>query len=678
MPITSEELKEEVVSITPDKEADKDLVHQFFPDAKVSETTETNGSPKKYQESPVFVWGLEANITSHEQLAEIISRVPEVAEEYTPIENFAPIDGVAWESHRNIIRTGGTKEDIGHVLAAWRFSFNQFERLYRKPTQENRFIEDYWDSKAMNYHRTMEMVLDPGKRDLLARLSGEETTAFSGISKIEQLLFDKSFEQREVLLEYLTYRLWVANNRVKMTSPYLGEEFGPSYQRNKGEYDKEREHLLPLVVRATREFAEEGNNHAVKKVLEKLETMEELEVATDLLTSEGLSDSARLVLAVQEMNVFGVVPTIESIASHSRNNEALTRLYKTLQGQDIQQVMTSLTEIYKSVDFHQYVLNNPELTTRELGIVQEQIQAFAERTGKTARQVRIIDVGAGTGRHAVPLHKLGYDVTALEYEQHHARKIKEQDPSIKVAVTDWHHMPFPDGNYFDDLSPEVFYCLGRTILHNNTPEKMANFFDEMQRVLTYNGVGIIDIPKIPEDRVSEVRDQYAEEITRYARHLESLGVEPGRTRNIFDGPDEKHKFNRMTMTDSQFRAYAKLFGFKVNKVEEAPIGDSNLFNNSYYIIEKDPDFVVDEIDPQEFSYAVASIGLLDPGIDYNRYVDAWGLPMGIPIMYMGGGQPDALWDMRESYRQGRLGEVRTQMENGTIYFEISHRPSRRY
>lgn len=674
---------DEVRSIAPEtdqrQDSGDDLVDELFPGAKMAEKGTQAEKQPNLPESPVFVWSLEANISSHEQLRPIIDQIPEIHGEYDPIEAYAPIDGRAWEAHRNIIHTGGTNEDIGAVLEAWKYASDQFDRLYHAPTRENSFIQDYWDSKSMNYHQSMEMIIHPGKRDLIKRLSDDESDAFSGVGRVEQLLADPEFEHREEMLDYLTYRLWVASNVLKMSKPYPGEEFGPGYHRNKEEYEQEKKHLMPLVVKATQAFAEEGNSAAVRRVLENLETMGESEIAVDMLAAEGLSDEARLNIAVQQMNVFGVVPTIERISARDNKDEALTRLYRTLQGQDIETVMNNLTEVYKAVDFHEYVLNNPELTARESALVQAQVEEYAKKVGKSPQEVRIIDVGAGTGRHSVALHKQGYDVTALEYEHHHVQKIKEQDPDIKAVVVDWHNVPYPDGRYPNDVSPEVFYCLGRTILHNNSPEKMARFFDEMHRVLGEDGVGIIDIPKVPEDRVAEVEDEYSDEIRRYAEHLESLGVEPGRARNIFDGPDEKHKFNRMAMTDTQFKAYAKLFGFRVKEVQDAPIGEAALFDNSYYVIEKDPEFVVDLIPPQEFREAVADIGLLDPGVDYNRRVDAWDLPLGIPIMYMSAGQADALWDMRDAYRRGRLGEISTQLDNGTIYFEVSHRPtSRKY
>lgn len=654
MPVYLESTPEEVTSIKPD--------------TNDSEEISALEVAPNLSESPVYVWGLGEIVYSHRQIKFIFDQTPEIRLEYDPIEAYASIDSKAWESHRNIIETGGSIEDIGAVLEAWKYANTQYNRLYHAPKRETEFIQDYWSSKSMVYHGSLERILHTGSRS-----SEDESERFLVDARVQGLLFDKTFEQREELLDYLTYRLWSASDHVKMTTPYPGEELGPRYKRNKENYDNEKTYVMPLVAQAVQAFAEDGNISIVRRVFESLETMDETDTAAETLLASGLSDKARLNLAVQHMNVFGVVPTIDKISAKEEGNAGISRLYKTMQGKDIEEIMSSLTEVYKAINFHEYVLNNPELTARESNLIQEQVTEYARKVGKTPQQVRIIDVGAGTGRHSVALHRLGYDITALEFEQHHVKKIKEQEPNVKIIVGDWHNIPYPDGRFNSDVSPEFFYCLGRTILHNNTPEKMARFFDEMQRVLTYDGVGIIDIPKIPEAEVSEVTDQYSAEIERYTKHLESLGVDPGRARNIFDGPDERHKFNRMTMTDAQFRAYAKIFGFKVANVEEMPIGEQDLFNNSYYVIEKDADFVIDEMKSEEFMDLVRSIGLLDPGTDYNRYVDAWGLPLGIPLMY--NSQLGALRRMREVYRDGRLGEIRTQMDNGTVYFEVSHIPS---
>ena len=658
---------EEVKSIAPENDQTREITDKdILTPTNILDDVTHNERQKDFHESTVYVWGLQDLVYSHEQLKPIIDQIPEIRMEYPPIEEYSSIDIKANMASRNVTKTDCSNEDVGAVLDAWKYAFDQFNRLYHNPNEDKEFIKDYWDSKAMHFKGILEHVF-------ITR----ENESSSVLGKVKDLIFDERFDKRAELLEYLTYELWLSGKMVKMSMPYPGDELSPSYQRNKKEYDDKKTILMPIIMKATQNFAEEGSAHVVRRVFEKLETIYEDQNATEMLFTKGLSDRARLNLAVQHMNVFGVVPTIDRISAKEAGNPAISRLYKTLQGKDIEEVMSSLTEVYKAVNFHEYVLNNPELTARESVLIQEQVKEYAEKVRKNPKQVRVIDIGAGTGRHSVALHRLGYDVTALEFEQHHVKKIKEQEGDIKAIVADWHNIPYPNGRYNDETSPEVFYCLGRTILHNNTPEKMARYFDEMQRVLTYRGVGIIDIPIIPEERVSEVTNQYSAEIQRYTEHLESLGVEPGRARNIFDGPDERHKFNRMTITDAQFRAYSKLFGFRVKKVEEAKIGDNDLFNNAYYVIEKDPDFVVDDMKPQEFRDAVASIGLLDPGIDYNRYVDAWGLPLGIPIMFMSGNQPESLLSMRQTYRRGGMGEISTQLDNGTIYFEFSHRPSSR-
>lgn len=674
--------------------------------------------PEKMQnigEVPIFVGRLGANISHHSEMESVCKQYG-IPEEFSVIKEFATLDKEGWFAELNMRKRLGVgaveRADLEKVLHAWQFSSDQFDRVYRNRFKFSEIVEDYWDSKAVHFSDALDDVLHPERRrtkdrslfnrenviipgftdvalnkertlyvaDLSGRqveeISVEEVGSFEGLQSFIEILRDPNSESRREVLNYLTYSVWLSKNITKLTSPYPGDETAEYYIKNLKKYEFIKEVLMPVIAEGVYIFAEDGDNDIVRHVLENLETMGEADLAADLLAIESLSDQARLNIAVQQMNVFGIVPTIERISARSGNSEALTKLYSTLQGQDIEALMTNLTEVYKAVDFHEYVLNNPELTGQEAALIRSKIQKYANRVGKRPEEVRIVDIGAGTGRHTVALHKQGLKVTALEFEPHHVQKIKEQDPDIKAAVVDWYNIPYPEGSFPNDISPEVFYCLGRTILHNNSPEKMVRFFDEMQRILVDGGVGIIDIPKIPEDRITEVNDEYSDEINRYASHLESLGVEPGKARNIFDGPDEKHKFNRMAMTDTQFRAYAKLFGFKVTEVQEAPIGEAALFDNAYYVVEKDTDFKIEELSPEEFRAASVAIGLLDPGVDYNRKINSWEVPLGVPVMYMSYDEPDSIEVMRRAYKEGRLGEISTQMQDGLIYFELGHRPAR--
>ena len=47
-------------------------------------------------------------------------------------------------------------------------------------------------------------------------------------------------------------------------------------------------------------------------------------------------------------------------------------------------------------------------------------------------QIKILDVGAGTGRYSVPLAEEGYDVTALELVKHNLGRLKQKSDKVKA------------------------------------------------------------------------------------------------------------------------------------------------------------------------------------------------------------------------------------------------------
>ena len=47
-------------------------------------------------------------------------------------------------------------------------------------------------------------------------------------------------------------------------------------------------------------------------------------------------------------------------------------------------------------------------------------------------KIKILDVGAGTGRYSVPLAEEGYDVTALELVKHNLGRLKQKSDKVKA------------------------------------------------------------------------------------------------------------------------------------------------------------------------------------------------------------------------------------------------------
>ena len=49
-----------------------------------------------------------------------------------------------------------------------------------------------------------------------------------------------------------------------------------------------------------------------------------------------------------------------------------------------------------------------------------------------ASDIKILDIGAGTGRYSVPLSEEGYDVTAVELVKHNLGLLKAKNSNVKA------------------------------------------------------------------------------------------------------------------------------------------------------------------------------------------------------------------------------------------------------
>ena len=65
--------------------------------------------------------------------------------------------------------------------------------------------------------------------------------------------------------------------------------------------------------------------------------------------------------------------------------------------------------------------------------IHKYLDQIAEETGKNRREIRILDIGAGTGRYSIALAEEGYDVTAVELVKHNLGRLK-QKCSIHVCT----------------------------------------------------------------------------------------------------------------------------------------------------------------------------------------------------------------------------------------------------
>lgn len=90
---------------------------------------------------------------------------------------------------------------------------------------------------------------------------------------------------------------------------------------------------------------------------------------------------------------------------------------------------------------------------------------------------KVLDVGAGTGRLATVLAKMGAQVTALDLSPKMLDELHKKNPNIKITVGDAESLPFPDNSF--DLIIALFL-----IVHLKNP---SIFFKEAYRTLKDDG-----------------------------------------------------------------------------------------------------------------------------------------------------------------------------------------------
>lgn len=64
--------------------------------------------------------------------------------------------------------------------------------------------------------------------------------------------------------------------------------------------------------------------------------------------------------------------------------------------------------------------------------IHEMLDEIEKNGGRERRDIKILDIGAGTGRYSVPLAEEGYDVTAVELVKHNLGILKSKGSSVKA------------------------------------------------------------------------------------------------------------------------------------------------------------------------------------------------------------------------------------------------------
>ena len=104
---------------------------------------------------------------------------------------------------------------------------------------------------------------------------------------------------------------------------------------------------------------------------------------------------------------------------------------------------------------------------------------------KPKSEIRILDVGAATGRYSVPLAEEGYDVTAVELVKHNLARLKAKGSSVKAYQGNAMKL-----KRFEDDSFDMVLVFG-PMYHLHEKEEKQKALSEAKRVLRPGGVILV-------------------------------------------------------------------------------------------------------------------------------------------------------------------------------------------
>ena len=104
---------------------------------------------------------------------------------------------------------------------------------------------------------------------------------------------------------------------------------------------------------------------------------------------------------------------------------------------------------------------------------------------KPRQQIKILDVGAATGRYSVPLAEEGYDVTAVELVKHNLARLKAKGSSVKAFQGNAMKL-----KRFEDNSFDLVLVFG-PMYHLHEKEEKQKALSEAKRVVRPGGVILV-------------------------------------------------------------------------------------------------------------------------------------------------------------------------------------------
>ncbi len=95
-----------------------------------------------------------------------------------------------------------------------------------------------------------------------------------------------------------------------------------------------------------------------------------------------------------------------------------------------------------------------------------------------------IDLGAGCGFQSIPLAKIGFEVTAIDFSKKLLDELKNKSGSLSIESIETDILNFDD---YSDCKPELIVCMGDTITHLDSLESVQELIKNSYKILLKSG-----------------------------------------------------------------------------------------------------------------------------------------------------------------------------------------------
>lgn len=133
---------------------------------------------------------------------------------------------------------------------------------------------------------------------------------------------------------------------------------------------------------------------------------------------------------------------------------------------------------------------------------QDKFEFLKKSLGEDAK---ILDVGSGTGTYSIPFARIGYKVFSFDYSEEMVEIMIDKGRGIEGFI------PFKfDMDKIDEIDSDDFkliYCIGNTLVHLGSKEKIEKFFKNSYEKLDEDGnliVQIVNYDRVLKNRISEL------------------------------------------------------------------------------------------------------------------------------------------------------------------------------